>query len=113
RRKGDRRAEGGLRAVPPARGRAGTGRRAPLAASASVTRLLVRDLAQLVSPAGSGAPLRGPALADVELVEHAYVLCEDGRITSTGAMRDLPRDLGQVDELDGRGLAAIPGLVDC
>jgi imidazolonepropionase len=28
-------------------------------------------------------------------------------------MRDLPRLEGDVDELDGRGLCAIPGLVDC
>jgi imidazolonepropionase len=28
-------------------------------------------------------------------------------------MRDLPAGLGDVDELDGRGVVAIPGLVDC
>ena len=28
-------------------------------------------------------------------------------------MRDLPAGLGEVDELDARGLVAIPGLVDC
>ena len=28
-------------------------------------------------------------------------------------MRDLPRLDGDIDELDGRGLSAIPGLVDC
>ena len=38
----------------------------------------------------SDAPLRGAALGIVELVEDAYVLCEDGRITPSGAMRDLP-----------------------
>ena len=78
-----------------------------------MNRLLVRDLAQLVSPAGAGAPLRGGALAQVDLVEDAYVLCEDRRIAATGRMRDLPAGLGEVDELDARGLVAIPGLVDC
>ncbi len=78
-----------------------------------MSRLLVRDLAQVVSPAGSGAPLRGSALAQVQVVEGAYVLCEDGRVAATGTMRDLPADLGDVEELDGRGLAAIPGLIDC
>jgi len=78
-----------------------------------LNRLLVRDLAQLVSPAGAGAPLRGGALAQVDLVEDAYVLCEDRRIAATGRMRDLPAGLGEVDELDARGLVAIPGLVDC
>ena len=76
-------------------------------------RLLVRDLAQLATPAGAGAPLRGPALGEVDLVEEAYVLVEDGRIASVGRMRDL-RALGDdVEELDGRGLCAVPGLVDC
>ena len=28
-------------------------------------------------------------------------------------MRDLPADVGSPEEIDGRGLAAIPGLVDC
>jgi imidazolonepropionase len=80
-------------------------------------RLLVRDLAQVATPAGSHAPLRGHALADVDVAEHAYVLCEAGRIVSAGPMHELGGALrggaGEVEELDGRGLCAIPGLVDC
>jgi imidazolonepropionase len=76
-------------------------------------RLLVRDLAQLATPAGLGAPLRGPALGDVELIEDAYVLCAGDTIEAVGRMRDLPALDGDVRELDGRGLCAIPGLVDC
>ena len=42
------------------------------------------------------------------------MLCEDGdRSTSVGRMRDLEPLDGDVVELDGRGLCAIPGLVDC
>jgi imidazolonepropionase len=78
-----------------------------------VTRLLVRDLAQLVTHAGTAAPLRGDALGDIEVVEDAYVLCDDGRIEATGRMRDLGSLDGDVEEVDGRGLAAVPGLVDC
>ncbi len=78
-----------------------------------MTRLLVRDLAQLVTAPGSDAPLRGEALGAVELTEDAFVLCEAARVTGVGRMRDLPAGLGEVDELDGRGLVAIPGLVDC
>jgi imidazolonepropionase len=78
-----------------------------------VTRLLVRDLAQLVTPAGTAAPLRGDALGAVEVLGDAYVLCADGRIEATGRMRDLGPLHGDVEELDGRGRAAIPGLVDC
>jgi imidazolonepropionase len=78
-----------------------------------VPRLLVRDLAQLASPAGRDSPLRGQALAAVEVIEDAYVLSEDGRIASVGRMRELPSFGGEVEELDGRGLCAVPGLVDC
>ena len=41
-------------------------------------RLLVRDLAQLASPAGTAAPLRGRALGEVDVLEDAYVLCSGG-----------------------------------
>jgi imidazolonepropionase len=76
-------------------------------------RLLVRDLAQVVSAAGGDAPLRGSALADVDWIDDAYVLCEEGRIASVGRMRDLEPVDGDVEELDGTGRCAIPGLVDC
>src|SRR5205823_9965517 len=58
-------------------------------------------------------PLRGLALGQVELVENAYVLCEGATIAAVGRMADLDRLEGDVEELDGRGLCAIPGLVDC
>jgi imidazolonepropionase len=77
------------------------------------SRLLIRDLAQLATPAGSAAPLRGPELAEVDVVEGAFVLCDEGRIAATGRMRDLPSLDGEVEELDGSGRCAIPGLVDC
>jgi imidazolonepropionase len=77
------------------------------------TRLLVRDLAQLATPAAGPGPARGKALREVDLIEDAFVLCEGGRIAAIGAMRDLPRIEGEVEEIDGRGLSAIPGLVDC
>jgi imidazolonepropionase len=76
-------------------------------------RLLVRDLVQLATPAGVGAPLRGPSLGQVDVVEDAYVLCDGGTIAAVGRMRELGRLDGEVEELDGSGLCAIPGLVDC
>jgi imidazolonepropionase len=78
-----------------------------------VTRLLLRDLAQLATPAGSGSSLRGRALGEIDVVEDAYVLCADGRIESVGRMRDLPPLDGHIEEIDCRGRCAIPGLVDC
>jgi len=77
------------------------------------TRLLVRDLAQLATPAGRAAPLRGAALGAVEVLEDAYVLCAGATIEGVGRMRDLPPLDGDLVEVDGRGLCAIPGLVDC
>ena len=78
-----------------------------------MSRLLVRDLAQLATPAGGSAPLRGAALGELEVIEDAYVLAHEGRIEAVGRMRDLGPLHDEVDELDGRGLSAVPGLVDC
>jgi imidazolonepropionase len=78
-----------------------------------VTRLLVRDLAQLATPIAGGAPRRGAELGAVEVLEDAYVLCTGDRIEAVGRMRDLAPLEGDVEELDARGLCAVPGLVDC
>src|SRR6185437_2796893 len=75
--------------------------------------LLIRDLAQVATPAGDGAPLRGAALGEVDVLEDAFVLCKGDSIATVGRMRDLPRLDDDVVEVDGRGLCAIPGLVDC
>ena len=77
------------------------------------SRLLVRDLAQAVTAGSGEAPLRGADLGRVEVVEDAYVLCEEGRIVQVGRMVELGSLDGDVEELDGRELCALPGLVDC
>ena len=79
----------------------------------STPRLLIRDLAQLATPAAGPAPLRGASLGAVEVLEDAYLLCAGDTIEGVGRMRDLPPLDGDVAELDGRGRSAIPGLVDC
>jgi imidazolonepropionase len=76
-------------------------------------RLLIRDLAQLATPAGADAPLRGRSLGEVTVLEDAYVLCEGATIVAVGRMRELAGLEGEVEELDGSALCAIPGLVDC
>jgi imidazolonepropionase len=76
-------------------------------------RLLVRDLAQLATPSGTAAPLRGAALGEIDVLEDAYLLCNGDTIESVGRMGALENVDGEVEELDGRGLCAIPGLVDC
>ena len=76
-------------------------------------RLLIRDLAQVVSPAGAAAPLRGRALGELVGLDDGYILCDGGRIEAVGRMRDLGSLDGDVEEVDGRGRCAVPGLVDC
>jgi imidazolonepropionase len=76
-------------------------------------RLLIRDLAQVVSPAGRGTPLRGRALGDLDWIDDGYILCDGAEIVAVGRMRELGRLDGEVEEIAGRGLSAIPGLVDC
>jgi len=49
----------------------------------------------------------------VLVLEDAYVLCDGERIEAVGRMRDLGPLGGAVEELDARGLCAVPGLVDC
>jgi imidazolonepropionase len=78
-----------------------------------VPRLLIRDLAQVVSPAGQGAPLRGTALGDLDWIDDGYILCDGDRITAVGRMRELTPLEGDVEEVNGRGRCAVPGLVDC
>jgi imidazolonepropionase len=81
--------------------------------AAAGPRLLVRDLAQLVTAPEGDAPRRGRALAAIDVLEDAYLLCRGGMVEALGRMRDLRSLDRDVEELDGRGLAAIPGLVDC
>jgi imidazolonepropionase len=67
----------------------------------------------VATPAGAAMPLRGAALGAIDVLEDAYVLARDGRIEAVGRMRELERPREHVEEVDGRGLSAIPGLVDC
>ena len=72
-----RRLRGGARRGARARPRPAE-RRA--AARPTVPRLLVRDLAQVASPRGRGAPLRGRARSrELDVLESGYVLCDGGR----------------------------------
>lgn len=77
------------------------------------TPLLIRDLAQVATPTVGSEPLRGEDLTRVDVLEDAFVLCDGTAIVAVGRMRDLAPLDREVEELDGRGLSAIPGLVDC
>jgi imidazolonepropionase len=84
-----------------------------MSSSGGERRLLIRGLAQLATPRGTHGPLRGAALGDVEVIEDAYVLTRDGTIEAVGRTRELGPLDGEVEEVDGSGMCAVPGLVDC
>jgi imidazolonepropionase len=67
----------------------------------------------VATPVGRIAPLRGAALRAIEVVTDAYILCEGEQIVDVGQMGRLGPLGDGVEELDGRGLSAIPGFVDC
>jgi imidazolonepropionase len=57
--------------------------------------------------------LRGSSLGQVEVLDRAFVLCNGDTIETVGLMANLPALDDDVVEMDGRGMCAIPGLVDC
>ncbi|HEU5163507.1 MAG TPA: imidazolonepropionase, partial [Thermoanaerobaculia bacterium] len=75
--------------------------------------LLIRNLAQLATAAGTAAA-RGAAMRGIRVVENAAIVIRDGRFAYAGAERDLPESLrGTItDEVDGRCGTALPGFVD-
>ncbi len=87
--------------------------RASIRRAPDVPKLLIRDLHQVVSPAGGGAPLRGGALAELDVIEDGYVLCNGATIEAVGRMSELGLVDSDIEDVDGGGHCAIPGLVDC
>jgi imidazolonepropionase len=81
--------------------------------AAAPPRLLIRDLAQIATPSAQSTPARGATLGAVDVVEGGFVLCDGGRVVAVGRMRELPALRGEIEEIDGRGLSAVPGFVDC
>jgi imidazolonepropionase len=79
-----------------------------------VAALLLRDLAQVATPAaGTGRVVRGADLRAVDVIEEAYILCRGEEMVAVGRMRDLEPLDEEAEELDCSGLCAVPGLVDC
>jgi imidazolonepropionase len=71
--------------------------------------LLVSNIAQLVTPSGTGA-LRGRAMRDIDVTPDAAIAITAGRVSWCGPRR---RWEGSArTEVDARGCAVVPGLVD-
>lgn len=84
-----------------------------MAAPSATSDILIDNIAQLASPAGTHAPLRGGDLAEVDVVPAAAVAIVGGRIGAAGPRDAVLRDHGDLPVLDAGGRAAVPGLIDC
>jgi imidazolonepropionase len=71
--------------------------------------LLVRNLAQIATPAGS-AGIRGAALRALRVYDRGVVVIRDGHFVHVGSERDFDGTID--DDFDAAGSTAIPGFVD-
>lgn len=75
--------------------------------------LLISNIGQLVTCAGSRAPKRGAALDRVEVLADAAVAVTGGAIVAIGRTDDLRQTHNAAQTLDAEGRAVVPGFVDC
>jgi imidazolonepropionase len=73
--------------------------------------LLIRNLAQIATPRGRTG-LRGRAMRELAVEEHAVLVVRDGRFAFIGRETDLPAELTIDEDFDARGATAVPGFVD-
>ncbi len=52
-------------------------------------------------------------MSELDVVENGYVLCDGATIEAVGPMSELGLVDSEIEDVDGSGLCAIPGLVDC
>ena len=77
--------------------------------------LLIHDLDAAATPVGTG-PLRGSEFGGLRIHSPASIAVSEDRIVAIGPPEDVIRNIPPGDEfesLDGRGRAALPGLIDC
>jgi imidazolonepropionase len=75
--------------------------------------LLIDNLAQLATPAGRSAPLRGAELGELEITTGAAVAIVDGVVAAAGDRDLVRRAHPDLPVHDAGGRVAIPGLIDC
>jgi len=74
--------------------------------------LLIKNIRQLVTVASNGKPFKaGKEMRELNVVEHAAVLIENGIIRRVGRTDELSAP-PEVDELDAANRVALPGFVD-
>jgi imidazolonepropionase len=77
--------------------------------------LLIHDLDAAVTPAGTG-PLRGNAFGELQIHSPASIAVFGERIVAVGPPEEVLREIpsgAEFESVDGRGKAALPGLIDC
>lgn len=76
-----------------------------------MTALLVRNLSQIATPAGTTG-VRGAAMRELRVIDRAAIVIDSGRFAFVGRESDVPRDLKIDEDIDGHGATALPGFVD-
>jgi len=76
--------------------------------------LLLRGARQLLTLRGPAGPRRGPALAELGIIEDGAVLIREGRLVCVGPSRRLEnlREARQAEAFDASGKVVTPGFVD-
>ena len=77
--------------------------------------LLIHDLDAVVTPVGTG-PLRGGKFGDLGVHSPASIAVSGDRIVAVGPPEEVSREVQSgagFESVDGRGKAALPGLIDC
>jgi imidazolonepropionase len=76
--------------------------------------LFVKNISQLVTVASAGKRFKaGQEMSELGILEHAGVLCIDGKIEWVGLMSEWDRTLPEgISEFDARGKVVLPGFVD-
>jgi imidazolonepropionase len=74
--------------------------------------LLVHNIAQLVTLAGSAGSRRGRAMRELGIIERGAVAIAGGRVVAIGPEVQLIAAVQPVETLDAGGRAVIPGFVD-
>jgi imidazolonepropionase len=77
--------------------------------------LLIHDLEAVVTPIETG-PLRGREFGALHVHSPASIAIAGERISAVGAPEEILRQIpsgAEYESVDGRGKAALPGLVDC
>jgi imidazolonepropionase len=74
--------------------------------------LLLTHASQLLTLRGLSAPRRGPAMADVGIIEDGAVLIEAGKVAAVGTTDELRKLSTNAQELDCSNKVVLPGFVD-